>query len=198
MLCTAAAVSLVLSFYPAGPVSKGWGEENHATSRQSDGKVKILLLATPPDHPYGTHMYRRECELLAKCLQQHPGVETVVCEGWTDFGLTDEIYLNPELMPATRTVAKVRVPNAGQTTPHDQTVAWIYERPESSGGRSFACSLGHFHGLFGLESFRRLMVNGILRTSGVEVPAGGAACRLDANDLELPPDPKIGAASRER
>jgi type 1 glutamine amidotransferase len=44
---------------------------------EGEGK-KIVLLATRPDHPYGSHMYEFECRLLAKCLRQTPGVETEV------------------------------------------------------------------------------------------------------------------------
>ena len=290
ILYVVAAVSLILLLHPAGPASRGFGEENNAALRQNEGKVKILLLATPPDHPYGTHMYQRGCELMAKCLRQHSGIEAVVCvgwpsdpkmlegvraialysgpgdfvlrgphreqfealmrqgvgfsamhwstgampdtaqlyksylggyfmgkfglnttattvqrvaedhpvcRGWSDFGLTDEIYLNPELLPATRAVAKVNVPNRGETTPKDHIVGWVYERPESGGGRSFGCSLGHFHKLFGLEGLRRLMVNGILWTAGAEVPTGGAACEIDSSDLELPPDPSLAARAKQ-
>src|SRR5262249_8402401 len=39
---------------------------------------RILLIPTRPDHAWGTHMYEFECKLLAKCLNQTPGVEAVV------------------------------------------------------------------------------------------------------------------------
>lgn len=45
--------------------------------------TKILLIGAPKDgHPYRTHEYMPACELLAKCLRQTPGVETVVSDGW--------------------------------------------------------------------------------------------------------------------
>lgn len=40
--------------------------------------AKIVLVATAVDHAWNTHMYREECHLLAKCLNQTPGVEAVV------------------------------------------------------------------------------------------------------------------------
>lgn len=43
---------------------------------------KILLIGGNPDHPPMTHLYMKECELLAKCLRQTPGVQTVVSNGW--------------------------------------------------------------------------------------------------------------------
>lgn len=47
-------------------------------------KTKILLCYTKPDHPYRTHMYQFECELLAKCLEQTPGVETAIAQDWPE------------------------------------------------------------------------------------------------------------------
>ncbi|MFO0906933.1 MAG: ThuA domain-containing protein [Isosphaeraceae bacterium] len=44
--------------------------------------VKILLIGKDRDHPPATHEYMNECELLAKCLKQTPGVETTVSNGW--------------------------------------------------------------------------------------------------------------------
>lgn len=46
------------------------------------GKKKIVLVGHKPDHPHGTHMYLEWCGLIAKCLQQTPGVEAVVSDGW--------------------------------------------------------------------------------------------------------------------
>jgi Trehalose utilisation len=45
-------------------------------------KTRILFLATPPDHPYGSHMYQHTCGVLAKCVELTPGVEAVVSMGW--------------------------------------------------------------------------------------------------------------------
>lgn len=39
---------------------------------------RIVLIWTPPDHPYASHMYESECRLLAQCLNQSPGVNAVV------------------------------------------------------------------------------------------------------------------------
>jgi type 1 glutamine amidotransferase len=46
------------------------------------GPVKVLLVGHEPDHPYQTHCYLPDCELLAKCLRQTPGVEATVSRGW--------------------------------------------------------------------------------------------------------------------
>ncbi len=47
-----------------------------------DAKAKILLIGRDLDHAANTHTYMADCELLAKCLRQTNGVETVVSNGW--------------------------------------------------------------------------------------------------------------------
>ncbi len=48
----------------------------------ADNKAKILLIGKDLDHARNTHTYLSDCELLAKCLRQTKGVETVVSNGW--------------------------------------------------------------------------------------------------------------------
>jgi putative heme-binding domain-containing protein len=240
--------------------------------------TKILLIPTKIDHPYGSHMYAHECGVLAKCLNQTPGVEAVVspdfewpkdanllkevkaivyysrpagdivldpvrreqalkllksgvgftaihwgtgaspkfgpdyqeilggwfhnsfgglntgkrelvqvapehpiCRGWKPYVLREEYYLKLKYDPKARPVLKANVDG------NDQTVAWVFERPDSNGGRSFGTTLGHFHDNFEIEAFRRALVNGILWTAHVEVPQGGAPVALRPDDLKLPP-----------
>lgn len=44
--------------------------------------AKILLIGKDRDHPPRTHEYLAECKVLAKCLEQTPGVEATVSDGW--------------------------------------------------------------------------------------------------------------------
>jgi hypothetical protein len=53
-----------------------------ATLFGAEKKTKILLIGKDRDHPFGTHEYMTDCQLLAKCLQQTPGVEAIVSNGW--------------------------------------------------------------------------------------------------------------------
>jgi type 1 glutamine amidotransferase len=46
--------------------------------------TKIVLVYTVPDHPYGSHMYEHECNLLAHCLKQTKGVDAIVVKDWPD------------------------------------------------------------------------------------------------------------------
>jgi type 1 glutamine amidotransferase len=48
----------------------------------ADKKAKVLLIGKDLDHARNTHTYMSDCQLLAKCLSQTDGVETVVSNGW--------------------------------------------------------------------------------------------------------------------
>jgi len=55
-----------------------------ATAGGAAEKKKVVLIGQKPDHPYRTHTYLPDCELLAKCLRQTGGVEAVVSRGWPE------------------------------------------------------------------------------------------------------------------
>jgi hypothetical protein len=69
-----------------------------------------------------------------------------------------------------------------------QTMAWAYERP--GGGRSFSFTGGHYHKNWAQADQRKLVLNAILWTAGMEVPAEGVASQLTAADLSAHLDPK--------
>lgn len=71
---------------------------------------------------------------------------------------------------------------------NEDVVAWAWERP--AGGRSFVFTGCHAHEAWGLEGMRRFVVNGILWSAGLEVPAGGAPVALDPAELKKNLDPK--------
>lgn len=62
-----------------------------------------------------------------------------------------------------------------------QVVAWVYERPD--GGRGFGFTGGHYHRNWGNDDLRKLVLNAILWTAKVEVPAGGVACKVSEEEL---------------
>ncbi len=263
---------LFLACLAFSSASSGAAAEPKGDRAAGPDHKKVLLIGHQPDHPPGTHLYLPECELLAKCLRQSPGVEAVVSDGWpksseilkdvdaivlysspgadillvgehaetaerllkqgvglvalhwgtachgreetevgkrflhqmgglfcfaysginisesrvqqldgdhpisrgwNDFNLTDEYYLNLKFLPEAKPILKVAVQGK------DQTVGWVYERPDSNGGRSYGNTLGHFHELFGIEPFRRMLVNGILWTAHCDIPPAGAPCALN-------------------
>jgi type 1 glutamine amidotransferase len=54
--------------------------------------TRILLIASAPDHPWASHMYEHECNLLAKCLENTPGVKAETRLGWpSDSKQTDGV-----------------------------------------------------------------------------------------------------------
>ncbi len=69
-----------------------------------------------------------------------------------------------------------------------EVLAWAYERPE--GGRGFGCTGAHFHRNWSNDDFRRLMLNALLWTAGLDVPAEGIASSVTADDMAANLDAK--------
>ena len=105
-----------------------------------------------------------------------------VCRGWKEWEIDDEYYLDPTIVDAK---PLLRVTERGGK---DVIVGWVFDRP--GGGRSFATTLGHPYKNFRNESFRRMVVNGILWSAGIDVPMEGAGVDVPADALALPPEQK--------
>ena len=76
-------------------------------------------------------------------------------------------------------------------------VSWTYERP--NGGRSFCFTGPEAHSAWSVTDVRQLVVNGILWSAGVEVPAEGAPCTADEPTLKsflTPHTPERGSILR--
>jgi hypothetical protein len=69
-----------------------------------------------------------------------------------------------------------------------QHVAWARQRPD--GGRGFGFTGAHFNKNWGNENFRKLVLNAIVWTAKMEVPAKGVACAVSEEDLVKNLDPK--------
>jgi type 1 glutamine amidotransferase len=111
---------------------------------------------------------------LKQLQPDHP-----ISRGWKEFEQDDEYYLDPVLKGA-KPLLQVRE-KAGK----DVIVGWVYERPDAS--RAFATTLGHSYKYFQSEPFRRMIVNGILWSAKVDVPAAGAPVNVSDQVLALPP-----------
>jgi hypothetical protein len=68
-----------------------------------------------------------------------------------------------------------------------QHVAWAAERP---GGRGFGFTGGHRHANWGNDSLRKLVLNALLWTAMVEVPANGVESTVTEDELKANLDPK--------
>lgn len=90
-----------------------------------------------------------------------------------------------KLSPKAKPLLKVN------TKGKEEIVAWTLEREGDMKGRSFGITLGHFQQNYGIESFRKAIINGILWTANIEVPKNGANVTIDAEkDMKLGPDPR--------
>jgi type 1 glutamine amidotransferase len=69
-----------------------------------------------------------------------------------------------------------------------EVLAWAYERPE--GGRGFGCTGAHFHKNWENDDFRKLMLNALVWTAGLDVPADGVSSAVSADDLAANMDNK--------
>lgn len=109
-----------------------------------------------------------------------------VTRGVTDFRYRDEFY--PTLRFAARGVHPVLRSTlhvqyrAGAAVlddrPETVTVGWAFQRPD--GGRSFGYSGAHYLAALDQPMLRRVLVNAILWTAGIEVPAEGAQVTVPA------------------
>jgi len=69
-------------------------------------------------------------------------------------------------------------------------VCWAWERPD--GGRSFCFSGLDAHSAWSVPGLRQLVVNGILWSAGLPVPAAGAPCAADAAAIDRYRTPRRG------
>ena len=69
-----------------------------------------------------------------------------------------------------------------------EALAWAYERPD--GGRGFGCTGAHFHRNWADPDFRKLMLNALAWTAGLEVPAEGISSAVTEAELTANLDEK--------
>jgi type 1 glutamine amidotransferase len=113
-----------------------------------------------------------------------------VNRGWKEFTLHDEPYINNYFGPdGNRPAANVTVLATAMLPPEEpraEAVAWCVERPDK--GRGFGIVMPHFYRNWSDADLRRLILNGIVWTARLEVPAEGvqtappdlAACAPDS------------------
>jgi type 1 glutamine amidotransferase len=150
-----------------------------STGAQGDEVGKLWMGALGGWFHNSFSMLKTTTLKLTQVDKNHP-----ICRGWSNYDLHDEYYLKLRFAAGMKPVMAVTFEGT------DYVVGWVYERPDSKGGRSFGCVLGHFHKQFGMEPFRRSLVNGILWTAHRDVPEAGAPCKISAEDMQLPPDPR--------
>ena len=137
-----------------------------------------------------------------KSLPEHP-----TTRGVKPFAVRDEWYYNIRFRPEMKGVTPIVVAKPDAETRQgksssprgpaghivkaegrDEVLAWAVERPD--GGRGFGFTGGHSHKNWGDDNFRKLVLNAILWTAHVEVPAEGFKSSVSPEDLEKNLDPK--------
>lgn len=121
-----------------------------------------------------------------KELPTHP-----ITRGVQPFSIRDEWYFNirfPEdakgLTPILKAVPPDEVRRTAEARKHpgrSEVVAWALDRDD--GGRSFGFTGGHTHKNWADPNFRRLVVNAILWSAGLDVPSTGAKVDMDPADI---------------
>lgn len=103
-----------------------------------------------------------------------------VWRGCREFTLNDEPYTHNYLGPASAPPATRATVLATSLLPLDapnpEAVSWCIERPDT--GRGFAVVMPHFYRNWKLEDLRRYVLNGIVWTAQLEVPAAGVQTTL--------------------
>jgi len=151
------------------------------------------------DHPLlrwmGGYFANRSCphhESFAKIFPaatikpaapQHP-----VWRGCREFTLNDEPYFNnyfgKDGNPPAGNVTVLATSMLPPAAPKPETVSWCIERPDS--GRGFAVVMPHFYRNWKLDDLRRYILNGIVWTAKLDVPATGVQTTLPELSLFAP------------
>jgi type 1 glutamine amidotransferase len=118
---------------------------------------------------------------VSPAAPEHP-----VSRGWQAFTVDDEPYYNNYLPAANvKVFATAMLP---PEAPKREAVTWGAERTD--GGRGFGIVMPHFYKNWANDDLRRFILNGIVWTAKLEVPAGGV--QTPAPDLA-----RFGAESVE-
>ncbi len=134
-----------------------------------------------------------------KDLPDHP-----ISRGVKPFSIDDGWLYNMRFAPDMKGITplvKIVPPEKTRSTAdarkhpgRPEIVGWAFDRPD--GGRTFAFTGGHLHSNLGDENLRRFLVNGILWTAHVDVPAAGAPVRLDPAALKKNLEPRAAKTKK--
>jgi type 1 glutamine amidotransferase len=109
---------------------------------------------------------------LKRVVPDHP-----ILHGVSDIKVYDEIYYALDRVPGIQPLFTSRIEGK------DEMAAWSWERPD--GGRSFGFVGLHFHSNWQLAAYRRFVVQGVLWSLKLPIPADGVNVDIDSKKLEL-------------
>ncbi|MBI2928976.1 MAG: ThuA domain-containing protein [Verrucomicrobia bacterium] len=101
---------------------------------------------------------------------EHP-----ICRGVKPFKLREEFYHHIRFRDNDARLKPIVSVGPSQT--NEWTVGWAVERAD--GGRGFGFTGGHFFENWWNDDYRQLILNAIVWTAGVEVPAGGVESKME-------------------
>jgi type 1 glutamine amidotransferase len=106
---------------------------------------------------------------------QHP-----ILRGWKEFTLHDEPYINNYFGPVDnqpkKNVTVLATSLLPPESPKSEPVAWCVERKD--GGRGFAIVMPHFYRNWQQEDLRRFILNGVVWSTGIDIPDEGVMTQL--------------------
>ncbi|MDF1742791.1 MAG: ThuA domain-containing protein [Gimesia sp.] len=107
---------------------------------------------------------------------QLPHPKHAICQGIHPFELREEFYFNIRFQSSDQKLTPLlEVPLLKGRNENGNVVAWAKER--KNGGRGFGTTCGHFYDNWKNDSFRKFILNGIVWTTGLEVPEQGVKSR---------------------
>ena len=104
---------------------------------------------------------------------EHP-----VSRGWKAFTIPNEFYIRQRFRPNDRRLTPILTTMLPVNKPARQVIAWAVQRAD--GGRGVGFTGGHFHKNWRNDDLRKMMLNAILWTAKVPVPAGGVQSTVPA------------------
>jgi len=100
-----------------------------------------------------------------------------ILRGVHRFSMREEFYYNIRFDPSDRSLVPIWiVPALRGRSEQGNVVAWTRERAD--GGRGFGTTCGHFYDNWKHDNFRRMVLNAIVWSAKVDVPALGVAARF--------------------
>ena len=101
-----------------------------------------------------------------------PGTpEHPVCRGWKAYDARDEFYYRIRFGTDDKRVSPIATAMLPKNNPKRETIAWAVQRKD--GGRGFGFTGAHFHKNWKIDGFRRMVLNAIIWTAGIDVPTEG-------------------------
>jgi len=121
--------------------------------------------------------------------------EHSITRGVKPFAIRDEWYFNIRFRPEMKGVTPLLTAKPDDATRRgvspqgrEEVLAWAVERPD--GGRGFGFTGAHAHKNWGNPDFRKLVLNAILWTAKLDIPADGVESKVSESELKENLDPK--------